>query len=334
MEAQAQLRPRSRTSRARAEDLHRQAEELQRAGCRALQPGEAGPWRQQRTAQNRESQELQRRRSCRPGAGAVPSGAEDAAPPPWRRKQILDQLWERYELSHSDAQAQRVELESVPKATRRIGELKRDITALGTPNIGAIEEYRPGQRPLHLSVRPAGTTWSRPRRSLTGVIDEHHPADDGDLRPAVQAPERELPGRPSWSCSAAARPGWSWRMRRTSWTAASRSRCSPRARQLKTIYAALRRRKGLRGHRPVLCHSEGPPHALLRDGRDRGRPGRGQRGALRPLYAPHRRKDPVHRHHPPAGHHGGGRCALRRDHAGAGRQPASSPSISTTWQKS
>ena len=34
------------------------------------------------------------------------------------------------------------ELESVPKANRRIGELKRDITALGTPNIGAIDEFQ------------------------------------------------------------------------------------------------------------------------------------------------------------------------------------------------
>ncbi len=57
-------------------------------------------------------------------------------------KQILDRLWEHYELSHSDAQEVRVELESVPKATRRIGELKRDITALGTPNIGAIDEFQ------------------------------------------------------------------------------------------------------------------------------------------------------------------------------------------------
>jgi len=56
-------------------------------------------------------------------------------------KQILDRLWEHYELSHSDAQAQRIELESISKACRRIGELKRDISALGTPNIGAIEEF-------------------------------------------------------------------------------------------------------------------------------------------------------------------------------------------------
>ena len=56
-------------------------------------------------------------------------------------KQILDKLWERYELSHSDAQALRVELESVPKATRRIGELNREIKGLGAINIGAIEEF-------------------------------------------------------------------------------------------------------------------------------------------------------------------------------------------------
>ena len=56
-------------------------------------------------------------------------------------KQILDRLWDMYELSHSDAQAQRIELESLPKANRRIGELKREIASLGTPNIGAIEEY-------------------------------------------------------------------------------------------------------------------------------------------------------------------------------------------------
>ena len=56
-------------------------------------------------------------------------------------KQILDRLWEHYELSHSDAAAQRIELESVPKASRRIGELKREIGSLGNINIGAIEEF-------------------------------------------------------------------------------------------------------------------------------------------------------------------------------------------------
>ena len=39
-------------------------------------------------------------------------------------KQLLDKLWETYELSHEAAKLQRVEIESVPKASRRIGELK------------------------------------------------------------------------------------------------------------------------------------------------------------------------------------------------------------------
>ena len=57
-------------------------------------------------------------------------------------KQLLDRLWENYELSHEAAKQQRVEIESVPKASRRIGELKRSISALGSVNVGAIEEFQ------------------------------------------------------------------------------------------------------------------------------------------------------------------------------------------------
>ena len=57
-------------------------------------------------------------------------------------KQLLDKLWESYELSHEAARQQKVEIESVPKATRRIGELKRDINGLGHVNVGAIEEFQ------------------------------------------------------------------------------------------------------------------------------------------------------------------------------------------------
>ena len=56
--------------------------------------------------------------------------------------QILDKLWESYELSHEAAKSQRVELESVPKAQRRIGELKRGISALGNINPDAVEEFQ------------------------------------------------------------------------------------------------------------------------------------------------------------------------------------------------
>ena len=57
-------------------------------------------------------------------------------------KQLLDKLWETYELSHEAAKRQRVEIESVPKASRRIAELKKGISALGSVNVGAIEEFQ------------------------------------------------------------------------------------------------------------------------------------------------------------------------------------------------
>ena len=56
-------------------------------------------------------------------------------------KNLLDKLWETYELSHEAARAQRVQLESVPKAQRRVGELKRSISSLGNINLDAIEEF-------------------------------------------------------------------------------------------------------------------------------------------------------------------------------------------------
>ena len=56
-------------------------------------------------------------------------------------KQIIDKLWDSYELTPGTAGEHRAEIESVAAGNRRISELKRKITLLGTPNLGAIEEY-------------------------------------------------------------------------------------------------------------------------------------------------------------------------------------------------
>ena len=56
-------------------------------------------------------------------------------------KQLLDKLWENYELSHSAAMELRRPVESLTRENREIAELRRQISALGTPNIGAIEEF-------------------------------------------------------------------------------------------------------------------------------------------------------------------------------------------------
>ncbi len=56
-------------------------------------------------------------------------------------KQILDKLWDSYQLSRSAAAQLRKTVEDMPAATKRITELKREISRLGNVNIGAIEEY-------------------------------------------------------------------------------------------------------------------------------------------------------------------------------------------------
>ena len=101
--------------------------------------GEKNALEAERTARNRAGQEMNEHLLDLERAAAKLD--QKRATSAMEEKQILDRLWEHYELSHSAAQAQRIELESLPKANRRIGELKRDISALGTPNIGAIEEF-------------------------------------------------------------------------------------------------------------------------------------------------------------------------------------------------
>ncbi len=56
-------------------------------------------------------------------------------------KQIIDKLWDSYGLTPGTAPAHRGEIESVTAGQRKIAELKRKITMLGTPNLGAIDEY-------------------------------------------------------------------------------------------------------------------------------------------------------------------------------------------------
>ena len=86
-------------------------------------------------------------------------------------KQILDRLWDYYELSFEDAKRQSLELESISKANRRIGELRREISGLGTPNIGAIEEFdRVNTRYEYLTTQRNDV--EQAKKELLGVIEE------------------------------------------------------------------------------------------------------------------------------------------------------------------
>ena len=84
-------------------------------------------------------------------------------------KQIIDKLWDSYSLTPSTAKEFRGEIESITAGNRRIGELKRKIAALGTPNLGAIEEYaRVNERYTYLAVQRDDVLTSK--RELEGII--------------------------------------------------------------------------------------------------------------------------------------------------------------------
>ena len=84
-------------------------------------------------------------------------------------KQLLDKLWESYGLSHEAARRQRQELTSIPAANRRMGELKRAISALGQVNVGAVEEFdRVNQRYTYLIGQRDDV--ERARRDLERII--------------------------------------------------------------------------------------------------------------------------------------------------------------------
>ena len=84
-------------------------------------------------------------------------------------RQIIDRLWDSYGLTPSTAKEHRGEIESVAAGNRRIGELKRKIAALGTPNLGAIEEYaRVNERYTYLAAQRDDVLTSK--RELESII--------------------------------------------------------------------------------------------------------------------------------------------------------------------
>ncbi len=84
-------------------------------------------------------------------------------------KQIIDKLWDSYGLTPGTAVEHRGEIESVASGQRRISELKRKIALLGTPNLGAIEEYaRVNERYTYLSTQQEDVLASK--RELESII--------------------------------------------------------------------------------------------------------------------------------------------------------------------
>ncbi|MBQ1734586.1 MAG: chromosome segregation protein SMC [Lachnospiraceae bacterium] len=98
------------------------------------------------------------------------------------QKQILDKLWDNYGLTPSTAPKEAAEIESVAASNRRVSELRRKLQALGTPNLGAIDEYaRVSERYTYLTGQRDDVQQSKKdlesiirdiTRQMTGIFTE------------------------------------------------------------------------------------------------------------------------------------------------------------------
>jgi len=123
---------------------------------------EASKTRAEREAQEKNKDILNMERAC----ALLESKRTTSA---MEERQIIDKLWDSYGLTPGTAPEHRGEIENVTAGNRLAGELKRKISALGTPNLGAIEEYaRVNERYTYLAEQRDDVLTSK--RELESII--------------------------------------------------------------------------------------------------------------------------------------------------------------------
>ena len=153
------------------------------------------------------------------------------------------------------AQPLRQELESHAKATRRIAQLKREMQGIWAASTsGAIDEYeRVNERYDYLTGQRADVLSAK--ADLTGIIDGITAEMERIFGQQFQLHQRQLSHETFLELFGGGRAALELEDENDILNCGIEIRVQPPGKQLKTIVAAVRRREGLCGHRPVLCHS-------------------------------------------------------------------------------
>ncbi len=154
----AQLKARQQENDAESAQMNVQMQKTLESRAEA----EASKTRAERDAQEKNKDILNMERACALlEQKKVTSSMEE--------RQIIDKLWDSYGLTPGTAAEHRGEIENVSAGNRRAAELKRKIAALGTPNLGAIEEYaRVNERYTYLAEQRDDVLNSK--RELESII--------------------------------------------------------------------------------------------------------------------------------------------------------------------
>ena len=105
---------------------------------------------------------------------------------------LIGKLWDSYELSRTEAETVRQEVENAAKTARQVADLRRQMNALGNPNLGAIEEYqRVSQRYNFLSEQRDDVLKSKNEilniiRDITAQMEEIFIREIGEIDAAFR----------------------------------------------------------------------------------------------------------------------------------------------------
>lgn len=86
------------------------------------------------------------------------------------RENIINRLWDDYELSFNDAMEQRTEVEDIKAASEELASLKRKIKALGSVNMDSIEEYK-SVKERYEFMTTQRSDLEKSKDNLTKIID-------------------------------------------------------------------------------------------------------------------------------------------------------------------
>ncbi len=151
--------------RKKQEENAAETEQQRQARDQALQARaqtEAARTRSERAAQEKNKEIQNMERAC----ALLENKKETTA---IEERNIIDKLWDTYGLTPSTAADKCGQIESVAAANRQIAELKRKISGLGTPNLGAIEEFaRVNERYSYLAEQRDDVLTAK--KELEGII--------------------------------------------------------------------------------------------------------------------------------------------------------------------
>ena len=86
------------------------------------------------------------------------------------RDNIINRLWDDYEMSYNDAVESKTEIENLSLARETLADLKKQIKALGNVNMDAIEEYK-SVKERYEFMTTQKTDLEKAKDSLTKIID-------------------------------------------------------------------------------------------------------------------------------------------------------------------